>query len=420
MARPSVPTILALTSLAGLAVLTSCSREPRSRPYAEIEAEQQARIAAANEKAALEAAARADAASALADLKSIPPDQRDAEAIRRMALLEQAMQSSDVSVDGASDGWATADPNAGNPWITPAPQTQPAEVPITQAHAMPETHPAIEAVTPHATIVADAPADAHISEDDRIRLAADPLVRALRDQVNTTDYPVEALLRLASLEAVQTDALPESDISGASPVRTLSDAERTLIEAWRDLHAQSRSEATAGDIAAMSRLLTDAADKVRALQPLEINRAALCTRVERFGVYDEMPTYGSGVHKLIAGKPQRVLLYLELENFGHRPDTQGAAEGWSVDLTVGLTLHHLGRQTDLLAWRMSDETVRVFSRNHRREFFLSIVADLPASISVDSYALKAVIRDENSGATAERVLRIDMVADASALVSAGN
>ena len=414
MARPSVPTILALTSLAGLAALTSCSREPRSRPYAEIEAEQQARIAAAQQQADLQTA------SALADLKSIPPDQRDAEAIRRMALLEQALQSSDVSVDGGADHWADADPNAGNPWITPAPQNEPVDAPITQTHAMPETHPAIDAVAPQASIVADAPADAELSEDDRIRLAADPLVRALRDQVNTTDYPVEALLRLASLEAVQTGALPESDISGASPVRTLSDSERTLIEAWRDLHAQSRTEATASDIAAMSRLLTDAADKVRALQPLEIDRAALCTRVERFGVYDELPIYGSGLHKMIAGKPQRVLLYLELANFGHRPDTQGAAEGWSVDLTVGLTLHHLGRQTDLLAWRMSDETVRVFSRNHRREFFLSIVADLPASISVDSYALKAVVRDENSGATAERVIRIDMVADASALVSAAN
>jgi hypothetical protein len=414
---------LGVLALGSLAVIASCSREPRSRPYAEIEAEQQARIAA--EQARRDAQSEADAtfaASALDDPASIDPaslpeSERDAEARRRLALMEQAMAGSDVGVDGSGTG-ATREET--NPWITYAPET-----PVGQTHATPEPEfvatpaptPAPVVENPQATIVADAPADAVLSEDDRVRLAADPLVRTLRDEALAADSPVEAMLRLAAMESVQADALPASDIAGDAPMRTLSDEERTLIEAWRDLHAGTRDEATAGDVAALSRLLTDAADRVRGLQPLAISRAALCTRVERFGVYDELPIYEGGTHKMIAGRPQRVLMYLELENFAHRPDTQGSTEGWSVDLTVGLTLHHLGRQTDLLAWRMSEETVRVFSRNHRREFFLSIVADLPASISVDSYALKAVVRDENSGATAERVLRIDMVADASALVS---
>ena len=71
-------------------------------------------------------------------------------------------------------------------------------------------------------------------------------------------------------------------------------------------------------------------------------------------------------------------------------------------------------RADLLAWRMADERVSVFSRNHRREFFLTIVADLPETISVDSYTLKAQVTDENSAAVAEKLIRIDVVADASA------
>jgi hypothetical protein len=220
------------------------------------------------------------------------------------------------------------------------------------------------------------------------------------------------------MEAICADALPSDQISGDTAARTLTPDEARLVQAWRDLHASAREEVSTGDVASLSRLLAQAANQVQGLQPLTIAKAALCTRVERFGVYDEMPVYGEDLHKMVAGRPQRVLLYLELENFSDRPDAQGDVEGTSVDLSVGLTLHHLGRQTDLLAWKMSDETVHVFSRNKRREFFLSIVADLPATISVDSYVLKATVKDENSGATAERIIRIDMVADESALVAA--
>lgn len=401
---------------AALAVSTSCSREPRSRPYSEIEAERQARIAAAEAAAAeQEALARefappSGSIPAPENAETLSPDARDAETRRRLALLEQAMNSSSVTLDGPTSDTSEQPAWESRPEASATlPEPAPEEPPI----------PAIASVAepPRAVVVADAPAAAELTEEERVAMASDPLVRTLREEVGTADVPVEVLIQLAALNAIRPDALAESDISGDTAMRALSDSERTLVQAWRDLHAAARSEAETGDVAELARLLTEAAERVRGLQPLEITRAALCTRVERFGVFDEVPMYG-GVHKMIAGRPQRVLLYIELDNFSHRPDTQGDAEGWTVDLTVGLTLHHLGRQTDLLAWRMADETVRVFSRNQRREFFLSIVADLPASISVDSYALKAQVRDTNSGATAERVIRIDMVADASALVTA--
>jgi len=387
----------------------SCSREPRSRPYADIEAEQQAQLAAEQESGA----------SAIeTDLSQIPPEDRDVEARRRLALLEQAMAASDVSVDGAPG----ASGDSPNPWITPAPETTLAEAtpePPPAPEPAPETPtPTEQTAQPQATIIADAPADTTISQADQLRLAADPVLSTLRSELATSDSPIDPLLQLAAMESIVADALPADQISGDKAVRSLTPDEIRLVQAWRELHAGAREEVSAGDVASLSRLLTKAADEVRGIQPLTIAKAALCTRVERFGVYDELPTYANDVHKMVAGRPQRVLLYLELENFSDRPDSQGEIPGTSIDLTVGLTLHHLGRQTDLLAWKMSDETVHVFSRNQRREFFLSIVADLPPSISVDSYVLKATVKDENSSATAERVIRIDMVADESALVSA--
>ncbi len=254
-----------------------------------------------------------------------------------------------------------------------------------------------------------------LTRPERIRRHVGELAGLLRDDAREIGFMLPAWIRIAALEAIEPGALSAHYIPGGGegPVSALSEPEHAFLTAWRDLHTSVWENADSADVAALAEMVDDAAARMRELRPLEIVRTALCTRVERYGVYEERKLYG-GVHKLLAGKPQRLLVYMELENYAHREATEGGVDGLAVDLTVGLSLHHLGRESDLLAWRMADEAVSVFSRNQRREFFLTIIADLPETLSVDSYNLKARVTDENSGAVAERLIRIDIVADASA------
>ena len=91
-------------------------------------------------------------------------------------------------------------------------------------------------------------------------------------------------------------------------------------------------------------------------------------------------------------------------------------DGYEVELSQGLELFHLGEDGgDLRAWRMDDQRIEDFSRRQRRDFFVVQIIELPETLSIDRYALKVRVTDGASGAVAERVVRIDMVADATAL-----
>jgi hypothetical protein len=255
---------------------------------------------------------------------------------------------------------------------------------------------------------------------ERRRALVDELAGSLQRDGIDEGYLLPAWIRIAALEAVEPGALNAHFFPNTpgGPASDLTAPEHELLTAWRDLHVAVYEHADSADVETLARVIGEHAEKLQALQPLEIVDARLCTRVQRFGVFDERDATADGVYKLVAGKPQRLLVYLELDHYEHTPDHKDGVEGHTVDLTFSLALHHLGRDTDLLAWRMADEKVSVFSRNKRREFFVSVLADLPPTISIDRYNLKARVTDETSGEVAETILRIDMVGDASALSSA--
>lgn len=340
-------------------------------------------------------------------------DPHDQETKRRLALMEQAL----ANADRASQAFPytdtpTSDGQAKTDYWKPVSDGKPdADQPASPVEADGV------AATPAAPVPA-APEQPTLTREQQIRKHVGELAALVRDDARDLGFMLPAWIRIAALDAIEPGTLNSYYVPGASGGAALSEPEHEFLNDWRDLHTAVWQDAGSADVARLAKLVDDAARRMHSLRPLEIARAALCTKVERYGVYTERKSY-DGVNKLLAGKAQRLLVYLELENYADKATTEKGVDGFTVDLTVGLSLHHLGEGADLLAWRMADERVSVFSRNHRREFFLTIVADLPETLSVDSYNLKAHVTDENSGAVAEKLIRIDVVADPSAFRGGG-
>lgn len=235
------------------------------------------------------------------------------------------------------------------------------------------------------------------------------LMDLLRERSATSADPAgdAALLAiLSSLDPAAADA-PLNEVS-----RALSPAQQQALRALQSLASQlpaAMSQDGAGEVA---RLLERIARQVGAADgggALALPTVALCTRVEAFGRYTPL---GSSV--LLAGRAQRALVYTEVENFAHQPMAQSAgavagdAAQWVVELAQRVSLYHAD---GTLAWRTPEETLRDASRNVRRDFYLVQRIDLPPTLSVGSYNLKVTVRDLQSGATAERVIPLSVVAD---------
>lgn len=140
-------------------------------------------------------------------------------------------------------------------------------------------------------------------------------------------------------------------------------------------------------------------------QPLRISKAALCTRVKGFGVYDEMPDA-----TLIAGRPNPMVLYLELQNFRSIPN-DASPRSFTVRLTQEVTLYN--HSDGLAVWRETPVKIIDESRNQRRDFFVVQLVKLPANLSVGKYLLKTSVTDEQGGSVDELSLPIEIVSDRS-------
>ena len=130
---------------------------------------------------------------------------------------------------------------------------------------------------------------------------------------------------------------------------------------------------------------------------LQIPTVALCTRVQTFGVYDEMPAAA-----LIPGRPNRTIVYIEIANFLSEKTSTGqyrtALNGEIEVLTAG------GNSV----WRHQQPDIIDLSRQRRHDFFLAQLITLPATLGPGEYVLKASIQDELSGKSNQAICPFSM------------
>lgn len=250
--------------------------------------------------------------------------------------------------------------------------------------------------------------------EQRIDRASAELAAALRQRADRD--PAQAASTLAALSGlamVRPDVvnayLPDQSVMSAR----LTPDERAFVLAWGQMARQIPGVIASGDTSrGVARILRDGADRIDE-RALFIADTALCDRVEGFGIYRELTRSGDR-YKFVAGRVNQAIVYVELDGFAFVSSSgPEGVPGHSIELTQDISLYEVGSK--VLAWRLPAQDISDFSRNRRRDFFVIQVIKLPATLSVGSYDLKLSVRDRTTQAVAERIIGIDVVADASAI-----
>ncbi len=234
------------------------------------------------------------------------------------------------------------------------------------------------------------------------------------DEADTTGLPFGPALRLGALETLVPGAI-ERRFGPLDRDSDFTPEERVMLEAWRTLHrdiGRTAGDSAGGDPAEMARALREAAERTEGLLPLRIQEALLCREVYGYASYE--PFYQrSGRVVLASGTPQRAIVYAELDRFVSEAVTKGGVSGYEVDLRQKVELIHLDRGAsgqDLVAWEHPEERITDFCRRPRRDFFTLQIIDLPANLSIGKYNLRVTVRESTTGAVAQRVIPIDVLA----------
>jgi hypothetical protein len=276
---------------------------------------------------------------------------------------------------------------------------------------------------------------------------------AIVDSTVSSSRPLAALVKLHAAKAAGDSRVSDAEIKALE--KSLSPAEAEFYSAWKALQASVAAGAdSSADVAAMKRAASAFAQATRGWAELRVPKAVLCTRVEGFGMYTELPRRGSvgratggaaggagGIsgavnaeelpaYTFIAGRKNKFIVYCEIDGFASRPSSASGRPGFEVEISQDLTLFApgsgggfttsgaiVGAGRDVIAWRKPDQRVKDFSRNQRRDFFMVQIVELPEALTVGAYSLKVRVKDlaSDGNAEAEAVIPIDVVADSSAL-----
>lgn len=248
-----------------------------------------------------------------------------------------------------------------------------------------------------------APAAAQPTAQDRVRALTAELRTVLNQQVRDPESSVSSALALAMLEMLSA----QESGGGAPALANLDERERQAVQSVRDLiDALAKDPAAASDPSRVSQMLARSMDALASARSVRVARAELCQRVEAFGRFKPFE-----VNAFVAGRPHRVIVYTEIENYAYRDMGSGATSGnrWSVELGQELQLYT--GDGSMLAWRKPEEVTGETSRNKRRDFYITQMVELPRTLTVGAYSMKVVVRDKVSGARSEAIVPIQIVAD---------
>lgn len=249
---------------------------------------------------------------------------------------------------------------------------------------------------------------------ERVEEATLLLIDLLRQQSTDEASAARASLALAALEALHPGATQQV-ITPAGVEDPVTPEQRQAIETFRSIaRAVGELPLEAPDL---SWRVNAIAEQSLAAQPMRIANAALCTKVSGFGQF--VPVAST---RFSAGRANRVLVYVEVDNFAYRSlsdlDAASAAgragaainttDRYAVELSQELQLRH--DPDGLLVWARPEQRVLETSRNRRRDFFLVDDVTFPATLSAGRYSLKIITRDKTTNATDEMVLPFELVA----------
>ena len=260
--------------------------------------------------------------------------------------------------------------------------------------------PAAPTPTPSPAVMAAPPAPA-----TQPTLSRDALVTELRRVLSSaSDPPMQRALAAAGLSlADPTRQLSAGDLTGLTPGQR--DAVLRYQQLIQELGRQLVNSGAKIDTSTLDRLVARDDSAPAADKPLAIRTVQLCRRVSGFGVYDTFPS-----NTFLAGRDQRMIVYVELDHFTAVHNAPGAPPGtYQVKLRQQVTLYTAADGTEV--WRQAPVDIVDESRNRRHDFFVVQMIDLPARLGVGKYMLKVRVSDVHGGSVDEASVPLTLVAD---------
>ncbi|CAG0981156.1 hypothetical protein PHYC_01773 [Phycisphaerales bacterium] len=328
---------------------------------------------------------------------TLSDDQKSALAKQAALDLEAYLNSRPDAGDGGAGLNTLAGGDAAN---TPSP---PAPPPVATAdeQVLSAAEEAWAAPLPKVTAGGEARNPISFAEpDDPIAGMARKMAELLRE---VEGKRIPDSVALAAVESLRPGVLADLESPTNELHAKLSEPERAALIGARDRVLAQPSAANDALIKSLS--------KITRPIPLKIARGALCRRVNGFGRYEpfESDTFA-------AGRALRAIVYTELDGFSYRPAREGdpaqagvpLADQHSVELSESLTLYH--DPSGLQAWHRPGQRVIETTRGKRRDFYLIHTIELPATLGVGKYILKAAVTDKTTGAMDEVTMPINLVA----------
>lgn len=232
------------------------------------------------------------------------------------------------------------------------------------------------------------------------------LFDATATKAQSEQDPFAAMLPVALL-GLDTETSQSAGQLDPTSLNNLTPEERTMLEALRtvgrSLVEESVLDRSPGSLA---NVLTSVARDLSASEPIAITDAALCTRIFGYGRYEGQPG-----NRFVAGRPNRVSIYTELDHFGtreSRSNDAGVMPGDTIASEVSQTVVLFSG--GIQAWSVPKQSVVLPGKKPQRDLFLRQVVDLPANLTIGKYELKVIVRDETDGSVAETLLPLEIVA----------
>jgi hypothetical protein len=295
-----------------------------------------------------------------------------------------------------------------DPPAEPAPQVVVTETPTVE--------PAPVEPMPEATAPVEPPKTLAEQIDQTSLLLTD----LLRQNTAVSESPFRAALALAAMEAVRPGSAPKVITPDSVDGGPLTDEQREVVNAFRDLVAGMTAAADSGpgELTDRSVELGNAFSRAR---PMRIS-AALAAKVTGYGQFVPLDA-----RKLQQGKPTKAVVYTEVRRFAQRPVTEGdTAQGggggqphdkFAVELSQELQLIH--DADGVKAWQRAEQPVVETSRSYRSDFYLVQNITLPHTLSIGAYKLKVIVRDKIGGHVDEFIIPLEVVADPTLVQESG-
>jgi hypothetical protein len=147
--------------------------------------------------------------------------------------------------------------------------------------------------------------------------------------------------------------------------------------------------------------LADAIKAVEPAKPLLVRRSEFATRVDGFGQLQPITN-----RRFLPGRQNQIILYNELDGFTSERSEKGE---WTTTLATRIQI--LAKHDGTEVWSRNWLAVTDTSTVRREDFFVCEKVLLSEYLTVGTYILKTSVRDERTGAIAERSVEFSMVAD---------